>query len=170
MKIVCTQEQKAQLCCGANLCMFISKNKRCKEKDNCAKCVEENIEWEVLPNDAKSDIEQDYSCEDIVKAIQSCYSEGDCQECPLYPRTNCIEIKNRYASSYIMQILDKEQNEPLNLTELIIMMREKKPVWIIGYGWYFIEEIVSDQSKTMIRTEHNSFVYSDDRFYRYEVK
>lgn len=64
-------------------------------------------------------------------------------------------------------------NEPLTLYDLIDMMKEKKPVWIAGYGWFFIESIVCDLNSTRVITHtNNNFVYTKDstRFYRYEVK
>ena len=30
-----------------------------------------------------------------------------------------------------------EPNNPLNLNELIKLMKEEKPVFIVGYGWFY---------------------------------
>jgi len=77
------------------------------------------------------------------------------------------------AIKYIQSNENNEPNDPLTLYDLIDMMKEKKPVWIAGYGWFFIEKIVCDLDSTRIVTHtQNNFVYTKDstRFYRYEVK
>ena len=50
MKITCTEIEREQLCNGATLCYFITRNNYCNEKDGCNKCREENIEWESVCN------------------------------------------------------------------------------------------------------------------------
>ena len=87
--------------------------------------------------------------------------------------TNCVEVRNKTAIKYIQSETNEKPNEPLTLPDLIDMMCEKKPVWIAGYGWFFIEKIVCDLNSTRIVTHtQNNFIYTKDstRFYRYEVK
>lgn len=169
MKITCTEIEREQLCHGATLCSFISRNDHCNEKDGCYKCKEKNIEWEITDKPKKQ-----FSKEDIAKAMILCSEDDGCMnECPLseYGRKyDCIELRNKMAVEYLTE---GETNEPLTLYDLIDMMNEKKPVYIAGYGWFFIEKIVCDLNSTRIVTHtQNNFVYTkdSDRFYAKEVK
>ena len=169
MKITCTEIEREQLCNGSTLCSFIKRNEYCYEKDECYKCLKENIEWEITDKPKKQ-----FSREEIAKAMILCSEEDECMnKCPLseYGRKhNCIELRNKMVVEYLME---GKTNEPLTLYDLIDMMKEKKPVWIAGYGWFFIEKIVCDLDSTRIVTHtQNNFVYTKDctRFYRCEVK
>lgn len=173
MKITCTENEKKQLCEGFTFCGLFKKNHHCDEIDGCCKCREENIEWEITDKKEKQSEEKEYSREDVIRAL-GCGHGTDCNSCKFEGVTNCVEVRNKTAIKYIQSTTaDDEPNKPLTLYDLIDMMKEKKPVWIAGYGWFFIEKIVCDLNATRIVTHtQNNFIYTKDstRFYRCEVK
>ena len=176
MKITCTENEREQLCNGATLCYFIARNNYCNKKDGCCKCREENIEWEITNVKADEKNEQseenEYTREDVIKSLKCC-SDGHCYGCPFKDAENGCDKRNKLVIEYIQATEIDKSNEPLTLYDLIDMMKEKKPVWIAGYGWFFIDKIVCDLDSTRIVTHtQNNFVYTKDstRFYRYEVK
>lgn len=84
---------------------------------------------------------------------------------------DCKNKRNELAIMYLENSIE-ESNNPLNLFDLIKLMKEEKPVFIVGYGWFFIERIISDKQATKIYTHNsNNFVYTEnsERFYRNEV-
>lgn len=56
IKIACTAEEQRDiikaLICGNGLCII---DLPCPEHGNCRQCLEENIEWDVVPDDDKLD-------------------------------------------------------------------------------------------------------------------
>ena len=115
-----------------------------------------------------------FTKEDVVKSLRCCFNQDvGCYEgdCPLQGIPNCVRKKIDLAIEFLEKSPD-EPNNPLNLNELIKLMKEKRPVFIMGYGWYFIEKIISDKQTTKIYTHNNNnFVYSEnsEMFYRNEV-
>lgn len=112
-----------------------------------------------------------FTKEDIILALKYCVTDNGCFNCPLYKVSGCISVKNDMAIKFL-EHGDNESNNPLNLNDLIKLMREERPVFIVGYGWHFIEQIISDKKATKIYTHNNSnFVYTEnnERFYRNEV-
>ena len=174
MKITCTENEKEALCQGFTLCYLILKNTHCAENDDnvCNKCREENIEWEITDKKEKQSKEKEYSREDVIRGLR-CGMDTHCVDCPFNNLTNCSTVRNNAAIKYIQSTANDKPNEPLTLLELIDMQQEKKPVYIAGFGWFFIEKIVCDLNSTRIVTHtQNNFIYTKDstRFYRYEVK
>lgn len=107
---------------------------------------------------------------DIILALKCCVT-GSCTDCPLIKVNECASVKNDMAIKFLEASIN-ESNDPLNLNELIEMMQKQKPVWIEEYGWYFIEQIISDKQATKIYTHNNgNFVYTENSkmFYRNEV-
>lgn len=117
-------------------------------------------------------INKQFTKKDIIKSLRCCFSQDSgCHDCPLQGISNCIRKKIDFAIEFLEESPD-EPNNPLNLNDLIKLMKEERPVFIVGYGWFFIERIISDKQATKIYTHNNSnFVYTEnsERFYRNEV-
>lgn len=119
-------------------------------------------------------INKQFTKKDIIKSIKCCNQRSQCDICPLheiYEPPRCLTVKTNLALKFLEES-PVEPNNPLNLNDLIKLMKEEKPVFIVGYGWFFIERIISDKQATKIYTHNNSnFVYTEnsERFYRNEV-
>lgn len=117
-------------------------------------------------------INKKFTKKDVVKSLKCCFRQDNgCCDCPLQEIPNCIDKKIDFAIEFLEGSHD-EPNNPLNLNELIEIMREERPVFIMGYGWYFIEKIISDKQATKIYTHNNNnFVYTEnsEEFYKNEV-
>lgn len=115
-------------------------------------------------------INKQFTKKDIILALKYCVT-GSCIDCPLIKVNECASVKNDMAIKLLEESIN-ESNNPLNLNELIEIMQNQEPVWIEGYGWYFIEKIISDKQATKIYTHNNgNFVYTEnsEMFYRNKV-
>ena len=115
-------------------------------------------------------IDKQFTKKDIIKSLKCCFSQDSgCCDCPLQGIPNCIRKKIDLAIEFLEESPD-EPNNPLNLNELIEILKKEEPVWIIGYGWYFIKEITIDERAIKIHTHtHNIFTYNENEFYRRKV-
>ena len=117
-------------------------------------------------------INKQFTKKDVAKSLRCCCGQDNgCYDCPLQEIPNCIAKKIDFAIEFLEESQD-EPNNPLNLNELIEILKKEEPVWIIGYGWYFIKEITIDERAIKIHTHtHNVFTYTenDSIFYRRKV-
>lgn len=116
-------------------------------------------------------LNKQFSKKDIIIALKLCGDEHGCQKCPLNGIADCMNVRNDNAIKFIEENIN-ESNNPLSLNELIEIMQKERPVWIEGYGWFFIKEIIIDKLSTKIYTHtNNNFVFreQEDRFYRKEI-
>ena len=119
-------------------------------------------------------INKQFTKKDVVKSLRCCFSQNlGCYEgdCPLQGVPDCIRKKIDLAIEFLEESPD-EPNNPLNLNELIEILKKEEPVWIIGYGWCFIKEITIDERAIKVHTHtHNVFTYTEDdsMFYRRKV-
>ena len=119
-------------------------------------------------------INKQFTKKDIIKSIKCCDQRSQCDVCPLhetYEPPRCLAVKTNLALKIHEESPD-EPNNPLNLNELIEILKKEEPVWIIGYGWCFIKEITIDERAIKVHTHtHNVFTYTEDdsMFYRRKV-
>ena len=111
-----------------------------------------------------------FTRDEIAKALMECNIECS-DKCPLRYIAECIEVRNDLASKYILNT--NIGTQPLKLNDLIEADKVKTPVFILGYGWYFITQINIMKNKITIYTEDDkNFIYTEEesRFYGHKVE
>ena len=134
----------------------------------CAQCKEKNIQWGNKEECPKKE-QYKFTREEIINALNVCSEDASCDLCALKDVNDCMTVRNKIASEYIMNPL--QNNEPLTLEQIIDAIKKKRPVFVVGYGWMIFDSVSIGHYRTFVyANDDRIFLFSNDRFYLNEVE